>query len=89
MPVKFLNKNEIPKDKSPIYYTDVEIKIQGKLKRDVTKEIIPGIICKGIDKSDLMKNLYKRIKLKGKKQKDYVIINVVLLKQLGFGVLEN
>lgn len=89
MPLQFVNKNDIPKDRSPIYFTDVEIEIRGKLKRDVTKEIICGVICKGIDRADLLKNLYKRIKLKGKKKKDYVIINIVLLKQLGFGVLEN
>ena len=90
MQISYLKEKEIPKGKSPIYFVDIEIEIQGKKKSDITKEVMCRIVCKGRNREEVMKSIYERVKLgKGSKKKDYVIINIVLLKQLGFGVLEN
>jgi len=87
MEITYLAKDKIPKNKSPIYYVDVEFKIQGAKKSDIKTESMLRV-CKGRTKEEVKKNLHNKL-ARGDKKKGYQIIKITLLKQLGFGVLEN
>jgi hypothetical protein len=84
--ISYLKQDEIPTNKAPIYYAEVEFKIQGKKKTDVKIETMLRC-CKGRTKEEVKKNLHKKL-IRGDKKKDYQIIKIVLLEQLGFGVID-